>query len=519
VTLGFAREVQQTAWQLTTVAAMTAPLGLLLLVGEGVAMQGNALGLLGSLSLYLVTVLGGFLLIVGLVFIPALIVFGRSGSFGIFERLGTPLLAALATSSSATVLPFTTDALARQNDIEPRACNIILPLGSCLNIAATTLYLVVAAIFSAQAIGLSLSIGQYVAIVGGGLLLSFGVAGLPAAAVSVSTVLMTTAQFPPEAFGVVSILFATDWLIDRARAMVNVIGDAVATAIFSRTGDFNLAPRVYNPDARRDRVGGRSPFVMAPNETPILEPAGSSSEGRPERPRRFENRSDRPERTGGDRPERNGDRFNREDRGNRGPRSDSRFGQRPDNRGERGEQRTDQRPDRPRFNRESIKRDLEKVSEQLQTDDVKSETSEIVVTSNGNSQTTRPESSERRPQERRDRNRRDNRYDRDERRGGRPRRDQDEDASAEIQQKEVLPVMPLDLGDIPDPPAIDLPTYTTGVVRQPEMSDDDNGDDVGSVEDFRAHSGDSQEEGDSGSTVGGGNDRPSFGRGPKRRGR
>lgn len=65
---------------------------------------------------------------------------------------------------SSGTLPVTFQCLEEKNKIDPRVTRFVIPIGATINMDGTALYEAVAAIFIAQVRGMSLTIGQIVAI-------------------------------------------------------------------------------------------------------------------------------------------------------------------------------------------------------------------------------------------------------------------------------------------------------------------------------------------------------------------
>jgi len=66
-------------------------------------------------------------------------------------------------SSNAT-LPISISCLEEKNEIDPRVVRFVMPIGATINMDGTALYEAVAAIFISQVRGMTLSLGQLLAI-------------------------------------------------------------------------------------------------------------------------------------------------------------------------------------------------------------------------------------------------------------------------------------------------------------------------------------------------------------------
>lgn len=95
----------------------------------------------------------------------------------------------------------------------------------------TALYEAVAAVFIAQLNGLDLGIGQIITISVTATAASIGAAGVPQAGLVTMVIVLSAVGLPTED---VTLIIAVDWLLDRFRTMVNVLGDAFGTGIVEK---------------------------------------------------------------------------------------------------------------------------------------------------------------------------------------------------------------------------------------------------------------------------------------------
>ena len=92
----------------------------------------------------------------------------------------------------------------------------------------TALYEAVAALFIAQLSGVDVTIGQIIAISVTATAASIGAAGIPQAGLVTMVMVLDTVGLPSES---VSIILSVDWLLDRFRTAVNVLGDSIGAGI------------------------------------------------------------------------------------------------------------------------------------------------------------------------------------------------------------------------------------------------------------------------------------------------
>merc|ERR1712088_693083 len=152
--------------------------------------------------------------------------------------MGPALATAFGTASSSATLPITINSLEQGNKIDPRISRFVLPIGATINMDGTALYEAVAAIFIAQMTGMNPSIGQVIIISITATAASIGAAGIPHAGLVTLVMVLETVGLPSEA---VSIIMSVDWLVDRVRTAVNVLGDAFGAAIVAHLSRKELA--------------------------------------------------------------------------------------------------------------------------------------------------------------------------------------------------------------------------------------------------------------------------------------
>uniref|UniRef100_A0A7N4NH55 Amino acid transporter n=1 Tax=Sarcophilus harrisii TaxID=9305 RepID=A0A7N4NH55_SARHA len=146
----------------------------------------------------------------------------------IFRKLG--LYMATVLSGSAT-LPITFRCAEEKNQVDRRITRFVLPVGATINMDGTALYEAVAAVFIAQLNNLDLDIGQIITISVTATAASIGAAGVPQAGLVTMVIVLSAVGLPAED---VTLIIAVDWLLDRFRTMVNVLGDAYGTGIVEK---------------------------------------------------------------------------------------------------------------------------------------------------------------------------------------------------------------------------------------------------------------------------------------------
>ncbi|XP_067408279.1 excitatory amino acid transporter 2-like [Emydura macquarii macquarii] len=207
-----------------------------------------------QLGMYMVTVALG-LLVHGVLVLP-LIFFGvtRQNPFAFYAGIFQAWLTALGTASSAGTLPVTFRCLEENLGVDRRVTRLVLPIGATINMDGTALYEAVAAIFIAQMNSIALDGGQIATVSLTATLASVGAASIPSAGLVTMLLILTAVGLPTQD---ISLLVAVDWLLDRLRTSINVVGDSFGAGIVHHLSRAELAAI----DARAE---GRPPESPAP---------------------------------------------------------------------------------------------------------------------------------------------------------------------------------------------------------------------------------------------------------------
>ena len=158
----------------------------------------------------------------------------RLAGFGILRFLWflrEEIILVLATSSSEPALP---NLMAK---LEKLGCSktlvgLVVPTGYTFNADGTSLYMTLAALFVAQATNTHLTILQQFTILGVALLTSKGASGVQGAAfIALVATMMVIPTIPVAGM---ALILGIDRFLSMCRAVVNMIGNAVATLVIAR---------------------------------------------------------------------------------------------------------------------------------------------------------------------------------------------------------------------------------------------------------------------------------------------
>jgi aerobic C4-dicarboxylate transport protein len=188
----------------------------------GPAALGNLVGLIalfyGTAALFVLVVLGSIARIVG---------------FSIFKFVAyikDELLLVLGTSSSESALPQLMEKLERLGCSKP-VVGLVVPTGYSFNLDGTNIYMTLATLFIAQALGVELSFGQQMTILIVAMLTSKGASGVTGA--GFITLAATLSVVNPALVPGMAIVFSVDKFMSEVRALTNITGNGIATVFVS----------------------------------------------------------------------------------------------------------------------------------------------------------------------------------------------------------------------------------------------------------------------------------------------
>jgi aerobic C4-dicarboxylate transport protein len=141
------------------------------------------------------------------------------------------ILIVLGTSSSESALPRIMAKLEHLGCAKS-VVGLVVPTGYSFNLDGTSIYMTMAAIFVAQASGVHLTLGQELGILGVLLLTSKGAAAVTGS--GFVTLAATLAAFPTIPVAGLTLLLGVDRFMSEARAITNLIGNAVATMVIAK---------------------------------------------------------------------------------------------------------------------------------------------------------------------------------------------------------------------------------------------------------------------------------------------
>jgi aerobic C4-dicarboxylate transport protein len=188
----------------------------------GPAALGNLIGLIAlfyaTAALFVFVVLGLIARVVG---------------FSIFKFIGyikDELLIVLGTSSSESALPQLMQKLERLG-CSKSVVGLVVPTGYSFNLDGTNIYMTLATLFIAQALGVDLTFTQQLTILGVAMLTSKGASGVTGA--GFITLAATLTVVNPALVPGMAIVFSVDKFMSEVRAITNITGNGIASVFVS----------------------------------------------------------------------------------------------------------------------------------------------------------------------------------------------------------------------------------------------------------------------------------------------
>jgi aerobic C4-dicarboxylate transport protein len=176
------------------------------------------------------------------------------GIFSLMKYLAREYLLIVATSSSESALPRLVAKMEHLGVSRP-VVGITVPTGYSFNLDGTAIYLTMASLFIAEAMGDPLSLGEQISLLVFMIIASKGAAGVTGA--GLATLAGGLQAHRPDLVEGVGLIVGIDRFMSEARALTNFSGNAVATVLIGKwVGEFDR-------DQARRALSGEDPFDEA----------------------------------------------------------------------------------------------------------------------------------------------------------------------------------------------------------------------------------------------------------------
>ncbi len=221
-------KITQCFFQIIKMVMYAAPLGVFGAMAYSIGKFGTHLlvPLLGLMATFYITGILFIIIVLGTI--------AKLAGFSILRFLKyflPELMLVLGTSSSESALPH----LLRKLEMlgcERETVGVVVPMGYSFNLDGTNIYIALAALFIAQALGVELTLVDQIALFATAMLTSKGAAGITGAGfITLAATLSVVSTIP--AVGIVLIL-GIDRFMSAGRSLINYIGNGVAALAISR---------------------------------------------------------------------------------------------------------------------------------------------------------------------------------------------------------------------------------------------------------------------------------------------
>jgi len=219
----------QVSFKMIEIIIKLAPLGVFGFIAWVIGTQGT--DILEALAKLIITVLSACVfqyIIFGLM----ILFFARISPLPFYKKILLTQSLAFATSSSKATLSTAMTQLQDRMGVSKTNSNFLLPLGVCINMDGTAIYLGICALFFAQAYGIDLTYHNYLMLVLTCTLGSIGAAGIPSGSIIFMSMVLTSVSLPVEGIG---IILGVDRILDMVRTTINITGDSAITLIVDKT--------------------------------------------------------------------------------------------------------------------------------------------------------------------------------------------------------------------------------------------------------------------------------------------
>lgn len=237
------RDIIQAASQVTfrmiEIIIKLAPLGVFGFIAWVVGTQGlDILKALAKLVFALLAACSVQYIVFGLL----ILLFARISPMPFYKKILFTQSIAFSTSSSKATLSTAMTQLQDRMGVSKANSNFLMPLGVCINMDGTAIYLGLCALFFSQAYGIDLTMANYLMLVLTCTLGSMGAAGIPSGSIIFMGMVLSSVGLPIEGIG---IILGVDRILDMVRTTINITGDSAITLIVDKS-EGGLNEKTYN---------------------------------------------------------------------------------------------------------------------------------------------------------------------------------------------------------------------------------------------------------------------------------
>ena len=190
--------------------------------------------------------------------------------FTVMRYFKAELLIALSTCSSEAVLPQLIKKLEAMG-VGKSTVGIVIPSGFSFNLDGSAVYLTMASVFLAQAVGMDLSWEQQLVMVGVMMLTSKGTAGIAGGAfIVLASTLSSVGGIPLAAL---ALIVGIDRLLNEGRVFINVLGNVMAAVVVGKwEKDFDpeqARKALHASGQKKNEIESKTPTVVEADKVDV----------------------------------------------------------------------------------------------------------------------------------------------------------------------------------------------------------------------------------------------------------
>jgi aerobic C4-dicarboxylate transport protein len=224
--IGFVEHLQRLVFRVLAMIMWAAPVGAFGAIAAVVGATG--LDALKSLAVLMLAFYATCVVFVFVVLGSLLKAVTGVNIFKLFKYLAREFLLIVSTSSSESALPRLI-AKMEHAGVDKTTVGIVVPTGYSFNLDGTAIYLTMATLFIAQAMGDPLSLSEQISLLVFMIIASKGAAGVTGA--GLATLAGGLASHRPDLLDGVGLIVGIDRFMSEARALTNFAGNSVATVL------------------------------------------------------------------------------------------------------------------------------------------------------------------------------------------------------------------------------------------------------------------------------------------------
>jgi len=173
-------------------------------------------------------------------YLTLLLVFRGMSPFRFLKGSLDVMASTFSTASTAATIPVTLKALTGKLGVSRESSQLAACIGTNFNNDGTALYQATAALFMAQALGMSLGPLDQLIIVVTTLVASVGAGSIPSGSFVTLPLIFSAVGLPADK---IPVLLTIDWFLDRCRTTSNVLGDMTVAVLLDKTAGESGTPQ------------------------------------------------------------------------------------------------------------------------------------------------------------------------------------------------------------------------------------------------------------------------------------